>query len=194
MSRNTKIILLIVSSLAFLCICVCATVTLLVPRMVENTFSRLSTPEVREAQAKSIGAQIADYTLPPGYTEEMGMDLFIEKILMLGPSDKHGPSIMLLQVNSPNTSREQMEEQMRQAFANQFSGSGAYEPAGEHTVTVKGQPMTLTVLESNRDSAYAMRQAEGVFQGKGGIVMVMIMGDVEEWDWKIVDDFFASIR
>ncbi len=194
MSRNTKIVLLIVSSLLLTCACVCLAGILLMPRIMSNAAAGLATPANREAQAKSVGAQIADYTVPAGYVEEMGMDFFFEKIVTLAPTDEHGPMIMLLQVNSPTVSREQLEEQMRQAFANQFTGAGVYQPAGEHTVTVKGQPMTLTVSESSDTSTYAMRQAQGVFQGKGGIVMVMIMGKVEEWSWKPVDQFFASIK
>ncbi len=194
MSRNTKIVLLIVSSLLLMCACVCIAGILLMPRIMSNAVAGLATPANREAQAKRVGAQIADYTVPAGYAEEMGMDLFFEKIVALAPTDEHGPMIMLLQVNSPTVSREQLEEQMRQAFANQFTGAGVYEPAGEHTVTIKGQPTTLTVSESSDTSTYAMRQAQGVFQGKGGIVMVMVTGKVEEWNWKPVDDFFASIK
>ncbi len=195
MSRNTKIVLLIVSSLLLTCACVCLAGILLVPRMVSSTMSGLATPENRESQAKKVGAQIADYVVPPGYAEEMGMDLFFEKIVMLGPTNQRGPVIMMLQMNVPTASREQLEEQMRQAFANQYSGAGLYEPAGEHTVTLKGQPMTLAVSESSSDSStYAMRQAQGVFQGKGGIVMVMVTGKVEEWNWKPIDDFLTSIR
>ncbi len=194
MSRNTKIVLLIVSSLLLSCACVCLAGILMVPRMMSGVASGLQTPENRASQAHQVGAQIADYVLPPGYIEEMGMDLFFEKILMLGPADEYGPAIMLLQMNVPTASREQLEEQMRQAFASQYSGGGIYEPAGEHTVTVKGQPLILTVSETDDSGGYKMRHAQGIFQGKGGIVMVMVMGDVEEWDWKLIDDFLTSIR
>ena len=40
----------------------------------------------------------------------------------------------------------------------------------------------------------AMREATGVFQDKSGLVMMMIMGQTNEWNWKMIEDFCASIR
>ncbi len=170
MSRNVKILLVVVGSLLLLCILACGVTFLVVPRYIENTFSRLGTPEVREAQAKQVGAQIADYTVPPGYQEEIGFDMIFEKIVGIGPVDNHGPMIMMISVNTPSVNRQQMEQQLRQSFSNQFSrGSGVYKDVGTHPVTIKGEQTNLSVSETDNSNGVGMRQAMGVFQGKSGL-------------------------
>lgn len=191
MSRNTKIILVVLSTLALICVLLCVAVSLLMTRAA----SSIATKD--PVQMKKVAAQIADYTLPPGYQELMGTDLLFEKIAMIGPgpdSDEPGVSIMLLQVTTANTNQAQMEEQMRQAFAGQFRGNqGFFEHVDERTVTIKGKPTVLSISEADMPSG-TLRQATGVFSGKGGLAMVMITGSVDEWDWKMLDDFFQSIH
>ena len=146
-----------------------------------------------EDQAKKVAAQIADYTLPSGYSEQMGLDMFIEKMVVIAPTKQSGLTITLLQMPA-TTSRQQMEQQMRQSMQNQFGQlPGAMKNAGEHPVTIKGEKVTLTLGESSSTS-YTLRQATGFFVGKGGLVMLMLMGEVENWNWTLVENFCASIR
>jgi hypothetical protein len=195
MSRNAKIILVVVGSLLVLCVLSCGIVFLLGRQFVLNTASVLRTPQAREAQAKQVGSQIADYTLPPGYSEQMGMDLLVEKLVMIAPGNNRGPLIMMISVNTPTVNRAQLEQQLQQSFGAQYNfGSGSFKDAGTHNVTIKGQPAVLNVRETESSSGLAMRQATGVFQGKGGPVMVMVTGQVNEWNWNLLDAFFASIR
>ncbi|MGB8644954.1 MAG: hypothetical protein WCF84_06935 [Anaerolineae bacterium] len=191
MSRNTKIILTITGAVLVLCALSCVLIVLLLPNVFKNAVA--TTP----GKAQDLGKQIADYTVPEGYTET-GMDMLVYKLVMLTPKNRTGPQIMLFQMNTMGTSRAQMEQQMRQSFERSFSqqSGGTYHSAGEHAVTIKGQANTLTVSEtdSSTSSRYTMREAIGVFDGKGGTAMVMAIGDVSEWDWQVVDSFCASIR
>lgn len=187
MSRNTKIILWIVLPLLASCILLCIAAVVLVPRAMQNAVS------MDPAKAKEVAAQIADYDLPRGYQEQMGMDFFTMQTVMLGRADKRGSMITLMQFKMAGVSREQMEQQMRQSFQNQYQGSGTMKYVGERTVAIKDQPTVLTISEST-ESRTNLRQATGVFTGKGGMVMVMIMGSPSDWDWRMLEDFLGSIR
>ena len=187
MSQNKKIVLIVVLALVISCCLLCVLTAVLVPNLLSKTFS------TDPAKAKATGAQIVDYTMPPGYQEMMGMDMFFEQIVLLGREDKRGVTIMLFQIKATNVSRDQMEQQMRQAFQGQFSsGSSKMTPVGTRTVKIKNQSVTLNISESTGSTP--LRQAIGVFPGKGGLAMVMLTGTVREWDWDMLDAFFQSMR
>jgi hypothetical protein len=194
MSRNQKIVLFI-ASLALLSCCACGIVTFVVlPRIFENTIAGATDP----AKAKEVGKQIADYTLPSGYEEKFGMDIFTTKMVMIAPSQEQrgGLFIMLMQVAADTASREQMEQQMRQSFQQGTQRNMQdMRVVGAETVTIKGQPVTLTISEGTADnSAVTMRQAVGAFQGKGGAALIMVMGAVSDWDKTLLDNFYKSMR
>ncbi len=191
MSRTTKIILFVVLPAVASCFLLCLALIILVPRLVSNAVA--SDPQA----ARQIGVRIADYAVPRGYQEMMGMDLFSAQWVLLGRSDKRsGTGIMLMQFNSftaGNYDQKQMEQQMQQAMQRQYDRSGTLQSAGQHTVTIRGKPTELTLSEGTQSRA-RMRQATGVFAGKSGMVMLMFIGDTGTWDWKLVEDFCASIR
>ncbi|MBI4672352.1 MAG: hypothetical protein HY741_11905 [Chloroflexi bacterium] len=99
MSRNAKIALIVVGTLVVICLGICGILVLVGPNLAQRAIS------TKPADAKNVGASIADYTLPPGYTEQMGMDLLFEKIVMITRADRRGMFFMLLQVSTPNIQR-----------------------------------------------------------------------------------------
>lgn len=191
MSRTKKIILFVVLPALAFCFLLCIVLIVLVPRLMSNAIA--SNPQA----AKQIGARIADYTLPRGYEELMGMDMITVQLVTLAPSNRRtGTAIMLMQFNTftaGNYDQKQMEQQMQQAMQGQFQQYGTSQPAGQRTITIKGQPTTLILSETTAGPTRT-RQATGVFTGKNGMVMLSIMGDLDTWDWKMVEDFCASIR
>lgn len=186
MSRNTKIILVIGGTLIVICGLLCIATILIAPRLAQNVLVQ------DPARAKQIGAQIADYTLPSGYGEFMGMDVLTTQMVMLSPNSQRGPFLTLMQIRTSNVSRAQMEQQMQQAMQRQFQG-GTYQQVSEEMVTIKGQQTVLTVSES-QGARGTMRQATGVFPAKSGLGMIMAIGSANEWNWQVVKDFCASIR
>ncbi|MGE5140264.1 MAG: hypothetical protein ACM3JD_12435, partial [Rudaea sp.] len=133
MSRNTRILLGIGASVFVFCGLLCGLIVLLLPRVAQNAFSTSAT------RGQEVGKQIADYTLPAGYEEQAALDLLIEKLVMLEPEDHVGPTLTLFQINSPYISREELDQQFRQALSSSLpNGSGEYQKVGERTVTIKG--------------------------------------------------------
>ena len=188
MTRNQKILLVVAGTLLVSCALLCIGAAFVLPRLLEDRVAQ------DPAQAKKVGAQIAEYTLPSGYEEQFGMDLAVTQMVVIAPRNDRGPVIMLMQYGAGNTSREEVEQQMRLVFQNRFQpGMSGFRQVGEQTVTIKGQPTALIISESSTDRG-ALRQAVGTFTGKGGLVSFMAMGTVQEWDQALLEEFLRSIR
>ena len=191
MSRNQKIVVFI-ASLVLLSCCACGLITFVViPRLYENTIAGAADP----AKAKEVAKQIADYTLPPTYQETVGMDVLVYKMVVIARADKQGFIITLMQFNSSNVSREEIEQQLRSQ--SQLQGNiSSMQLVGAENTTIKGQTVTLNVLEGDgsRNSNVRIRQTQGVFQGKNGLVVLMVMGGKTGWDDGLMREFLSSIR
>jgi len=185
-SRNTKIVLVILATVGISCAVLCVAGVLIAPRLAENAFVQ------DPVRAKQIGTQIAEYALPSGYQELMGMDVLTTQMVVVAPRNQRGVSLILMQIKTSNVSRAQMEQQMQQAMQRQFQG-GTFQQVSEEPVTIKGQSTVLTVSES-QSARGTMRQATGVFSAKSGLGMIMAMGLASEWNWQLVKDFCATIR
>lgn len=88
-----------------------------------------------------------------------------------------------------------MEAQLQQSVEQQVNSEGLQlETVGEETISVRDQPVTLTIREGTNAEGDSVRQITGIFQGKSGPTMLMILGDQESWDQAAVDQFLGSIR
>lgn len=193
MSRNSKIALIVVGTLAVICVGLCGIGYFLLPRLAENMVSQ------KPEDAKRIGAEIAEYTLPDGYQEFMGMNFLVYKMVMIAPSRdaqfRDGLAFMLMGMNVPTGNQAEMERQMQQSFQQQYGQSGsAMKYVGTEQVMIRGKQVTLTLTESEGGSTARLRQAIGTFEGKNGLVMVMVMGDANAWDDALMREFLGSIQ
>lgn len=189
MSRNTKIILIVVGALVIICLGLCGIGYFALNRLGNQLASN------DPANAQHVAQQIADYTLPPGYRELMGIDLFVYKMAVIAPQvERDGMVFMLLGTNVAGVDQAQMERQMQQSFQQQYGKAGStMQVVGQENVTIRGQDVTLTISESvGQDSR--LRQALGTFEGKNGLVIVMVMGDADNWDDTLMRQFLSSIQ
>jgi hypothetical protein len=190
MSRGWKITLIVSIVLVVLCSVACVSAYIIARYALPQTIA--SQPE----QAAKIGHEIADYTLPPGYAEAFGFSMFGTKWVAINSEAYGGLAIMLMQFPANSRlSQEEMQRSMEQSVQQQgqFQGND-FKIVGTQEATIRGQPVTLTVSEGKSRYGTDMRQVVGVFQGKGGFVMLMVMGDPETWDQDTLDSFLASIQ
>ena len=91
--------------------------------------------------------------------------------------------------------QQQMEQQIRQAFEQQAGNRGQDMKLVEvKKKTIRGEETDVAIFEGTDQSGNNLRQLITSFPGKGGTVMLMIMGDALTWDQGMVDDFIESIR
>lgn len=143
--------------------------------------------------------KIADYDLPPGYQEQMSMDILFYSFVIIAPDTDTQPTtsplIMLAQFSQTGMDREQMEQQLRQAFEQQSGQRGADMQVVEvKNMVIRGEEVEVTIFEGTDTNGYVMRQLITSFPGKDGTAMLMIMGSPSIWDDDLIDDFIESIR
>jgi hypothetical protein len=143
--------------------------------------------------------KIADYDLPPGYQEQMSMDILFYSFVIIAPDTDTQPTtsplIMLAQFSQTGMDREQMEQQLRQAFEQQSGQRGADMQVVEvKNMVIRGEEVEVTIFEGTDTDGYVMRQLITSFPGKDGTAMLMIMGSPSAWDDNMIDDFIESIH
>ena len=193
MSRNTKQLLTILVVAIVFCIVGGAAAIggagLIVDRFKDNVSSD---PKKVEQMAN----QFVHYQIPPGYTEQMGMDFIVYKMILLGASDdlSSKPMVFLAHFESDNLSAEQMTEQMQKSIEQQTGSSGLKLKVVEtRSVTINSKATPLTISEGEDSKGIAYRQWVTAFPGKTGFVIILIQGPVGEWDNALFNEFLSSV-
>ena len=179
---------------ALFCLCAVAVAIFMFYRVGKQVQEGVETDP---ASASKAAHEIADYDLPPGYQEQMSMNLFVYTFVMIAPESSttlDKPIIMLAQFQA-GVDQQQMEQQLRQSFEQQSSSSGADMKLVEvKKMTIRGEETDVAIYEGTDQNGNNLRELITSFPGKDGTAMLIIMGDAQEWDQQMVDDFITSIR
>jgi hypothetical protein len=195
MSRNTKIVLVVLGGLLAVCCMITVGFFLIVPAFV----SRVTTDSVVEGGAAAdVGQEIVNYELPSGYKEEGGVQLLGMKMVFITPEGGGDQFMALMQFPAGiPLNDEDMRKQMQDAIGQQAGrrGNVAFSVVSTEQAVINGQPAVLTTLEGTDENGGTVRQVFGVFEAKNGSgAMLMVMGDAASWDETAVNQFLASIR
>jgi hypothetical protein len=176
------------------CLCAIGALVFVFGRVGQQIKQGMKTDPAAAAQSAHA---IADYELPAGYQEQVAMDLLVYTTVIIGPqpgSSSGQPIIMLAQFKAGGD-RQQMEQQMRQAFEQQSGQRGAQMKVVEtRKMTIRGEEVEVITLEGSSDTGGIMRQVITTFPGKDGTAMLMIVGDIQHWDKEAIDKFIESIH
>lgn len=192
MSRNTKIVVGIIAGILGVCCIIAIVAALLLPQMAERFAQNVSDP----AAAEEVAGSIVDYDLPSGYEEQGAMNFFgFRMAFITGTSEQS--MIMLAEFPASMAGDEdQMQQQMRDAFANQTGNQNvSLEFVGSEEVTINDQKVTLGTYEGTDENGTGFRQILGVFEAKSGSpAMLMIMGPSDGWDEDGISRFIDSLE
>jgi hypothetical protein len=85
---------------------------------------------------------------------------------------------------------------MQKALQQQSGRGGvSMKVVSTYQATIRGQESTVVIQDSTSDQAgFVLRELMTSFQGKGGLVMLMMSGSKDAWDQNTADQFIASIR
>lgn len=194
MSQNTKrLLIILVVAIAFCFVGVAVAVGAL--GLVADRFKNNITEDPQKAQ--QMAHEFINYELPEGYTEKLGMDLLIYKMIMIADDEKYSAKPMILLAHFQQTqgmTPEQMSQQMQKSLEQQNGSKGANLKLVEtRKVTINGQETTLTVNEGTDASGDVLRQWITTCPGKTGLVMILIQGDAANWDDETLNAFLASL-
>jgi hypothetical protein len=201
MEKHTKIALAILAGLLVLGICVCVGGWIALRgagRVIEEQMI-LDDPDEAEALAR----RIIDYELPAGYREQAAINMGIMKMVIIAVGeegdtfDTDRPVIMILEAPENTTmDEEELLLQFQESMESSMEGESLeLELVGESTTTIRGQEVPLLTYEGTNDQGDEMRQiVSGLFEGKEGAVVVMVVGKESGWDEEEIDAFIESIR
>lgn len=198
MSRNTKIVVIVVVVLLLLCCCIGAGGFMamraggsLLGQVASQGMSVTEKPE----EVTQIARNMVDYNLPPDYQAQFGMNLFGFNMAAFGPADE-STTIMLMQFPAGlELDQAEMERQMQQALQRQIGQQELnLAVVDQITTIIRDQDVSLTVQEGTAGDGQPIRQISGVFQGKQGLVMLMVVGSPENWNQQAIDAFIASLQ
>ena len=193
MSRNTKIVIGIIGGILGVCCLVVIVAVLVLPGMFGNFAESMDDP----AEAAEVAESIVDYDLPSGYEEQGAMNFLGFRMAFInGPSE----STIIMLAEFPQSlagDEEQMQQQMRDAFANR-TGTGQnvnLEFVSSEDVTINGAAATLATYEGTDGQGNNVRQIVGVFEAKSGSPgMLMLFGDQDNWDENGISRFLDSLE
>ncbi len=193
MSRNTKIVLGLVAALVVVCLCGAVVLFgglgLLGSRIAQNTSSD-------PGQVANVAHNIADYQLPEGWQGQFSMSIAGVTMAGFRTNDSHGYAMMMQFPASMAGEQATMEQQFQQSMQRQMPGAPQQlQTVGQQQATIRGQQVTLNVSEgTNSSDGVPYHALTGIFQGKGGPVLLAIGGPKATWNEQEVAAFIASIR
>ena len=192
MSRNTKIVIGIIGGILGVCCLIAIVAALVLPRMFQNFAAGIDDP----AEAAEVAASIVDYELPSGFEEQGAMNFLGFRMAFISGRDEES-MIMLAEFPASLAGDEaQMQQQMRDAFANQTGRQNvSLEYVGSEDVTINGSETTLGTYEGTDGQGNNVRQVIGVFETKSGSPgMLMIFGNQDNWDEGGISRFLDSLE
>lgn len=197
MDKTTKTILIILGSLFVLCAC---TVAILLGtglwsfgKLVQ--FADNSTTEDPQ-QVAQIASEIADFSLPEGYTTQYGMKIASFSMVQYTTP---GEDTFIFLTQFPAGTSFNVDEMMRQIRDGARNpGSPWYnletELVEQKPISIRGGETVLSISEGTNDQGVLYRMANATFQGRGdGPSLLLIVGPADQWDMDSVEDFIESI-
>ncbi len=192
MSRSqVKIAIAIASVLMMACVC-CGGLALMGIWSIDRAMVTDPT------QAAQLGSEIADYTLPVGYSEMFGMRLMGMDMLAIAPNPPQpdGMVIFLIKVpESDSIDQETLQKQIEGALQQQSSFQSLKLTLDDvETRTVNGQEVTLTYRKGEDGAGTPYRQVSALFSVENGRVLLLAQGSAAEWDQQALDVLLDSIH
>jgi hypothetical protein len=157
------------------------------------------TIKLEPAEAEQVGAQIAGYDVPAGYSHRMAMSAMEYDFVIIAPEDDTpGMMILLAQFGqglAQNPDSKIFQEQMQRSIEQRSGRRGLNLKAIEtRSMTIRGQEVKVTLFEGADQNGISIRQMVASFPAENGLGMVLIQGAADGWDQSTADAFLESIR
>ena len=190
MSDSTKKLLIAFGAVAVLCVCAIGAVVLVFAQFTAKVSEAL---DADPTQVAAVADRIAEYDLPPGYREAMGISLFNSDMIYIMPENLNESDMMIMMMQATqggNADPADIQRAMQQQTGRQATSTRVIENRSE---TIRGEPVTITISESTAQG-YTFMQWVTAFRGNHGPTILMIQGSQTSWDEDLALDFIHSIR
>ncbi len=150
-----------------------------------------------DAQLASQAAhRMMDYDLPPNYQELKVLTIQDQDMaVVIAHRERPGDLIYIEALTEGILDVQEWRTRYEENLSREM-GTRHYntQTVGAQKTTVRGQPVTLRLLEGTDENGGKVRQVVCGFAGKSGDLLIAIVASQETWDQAMVDNFLQSIR
>jgi hypothetical protein len=157
--------------------------------------SVLSDVQAEPGEAAQVAAEIAEFTLPAGYTSAVATQ--IAHLEVVGYNSPSGNSHIYLFQLPPFLHVDQAELERQLQSATESEGNAQIvdmKVIEQQAVTIRGQATILVVSEGTNGAGGSIRSASAVFAGNDGQALLSFSGPASEWDAALITDFIDSMH
>ena len=132
-----------------------------------------------------------------GYEEVLGINMGFFKTAALGNTDNADSAVITLNQILKNTIMEEVTNPQIPISMQTAMGVEdiQMELVEEKTTIIHGKKVPLFLYEGIDDQGNVIKQMNsGLFEGKKGAVMIIIIGEEQGWNQAEIDAFMESIR
>jgi len=211
MSSTSKV-LLILGSIAGVCLLACCGSGIFLYfkakdaiQNIAQNLQNLTTSDPEEIRERT--ADIVHIDIPEEYPPLRAFDFFFMKQILYG-KEASGSMVMIMEINERmqggpggpgiKQQREQMLRQLRQQQQAQNAGNVNTEITEESTetkeFTINGETVPFEFIKGRGANGVPTRQVVGMFAGRTGTIMLMIMTPESEYNEEAIVKMIGSIR
>jgi hypothetical protein len=188
-TRNTIIVVLLV--FVVICLGACAAF-LLAGRSLGNLLGKSIVED--PGQVNAMAAEIAEFSLPGGFTPKAGINMLGFTMAMYATSDSQS-MITLIQMPTSETITDEDIQKMRDQSERQAGRRlSNFRILSTKDATIRGKPAKIIIQEGTTDKNVTIRQELVAFSGKSGTAMLMVMAPVDQWNQAAYDKMVKSIK
>ncbi|MEP7355748.1 MAG: hypothetical protein ABI847_00750 [Anaerolineales bacterium] len=155
----------------------------------------LRNTQAKPGEAEQIAQEIADFTLPDGYSAAMASRIAHFELVGYNGPDGHSHIYLFQLPPAIHVDQVQLERQFQDTTGNPSQTSGrAMTVIEEQAVTIRGEATTLVISEGTNGAGELYRSANTAFWGKDGQALLSFSGLTSDWDQTMIDAFIASVR
>jgi hypothetical protein len=145
--------------------------------------------------AARIAGEIADFTVPDGYTNALATQLADFEVVGYDGPDGHSHLYLLQLPPGLRVDQADLESRLQESTGDQPGDYGfSMQVIAQQAVTIRGQSTTLVVTEGINGSGQSIRSANAAFEGKDGQALLSFSGLSASWDAAMIDAFMSSMR
>ena len=150
------------------------------------------------ARIRAIAAQIADYSLPPGYEEVEAIQLLSSNIVVIAKTSSQGEGMLVMlgrDASMESLEEARLDEQL-QLLARFQAGLLGLDLSVERVEEreIGGEATTLTYRTGEDSFGVAYRQMTARFRSRQGTAFVVAQGPQSAWDQEGLYRLLDSIR
>jgi hypothetical protein len=196
MNNTIKVILGFLLAAVLTCVLTCVLIGVLGLTFFNvRARSVLRDVQAQPGEASSVAQEIADFTLPEGYTSAVATQFAHFEVVGYDGPDGNSHLYLFQMPPALNVDQAELERYLRSATESEGNDYGPdMQVIDQLPVTIRGQATTLIVSEGTNGAGELFRSANAAFQGRDSQALLSFSGPTAQWDTAMIEAFIGSMK